>query len=238
MAKRLSLKLDNQAYQLGGETLRIPTKPRHFVTLKLKIGEYQRRFLRDSSLRLGSITLTESKLIVAFKKAELRQFNCRSVVAYDTNELSLDGALSNGVEVRPVHVHLRQVARIRAFHFERRRHMHAGIALSYVPAKDTSRTCPRCGCLQTGHRGEQDPKSWQVFQCPKCGWTCDRHLNAALNLLKTQDEGRWFSPDRLPNEVMTAKRAYGQEDSSSPEELSEPRSNSFKLQGPLLQRLL
>jgi hypothetical protein len=36
-------------------------------------------------------------------------------------------------------------------------------------------------------------------------------LNAALNLLKTQDEGRWFSPDRLPNEVMTAKRAYEEE---------------------------
>lgn len=234
-------------------------------------------------------------------------------MAYDTNELSLDGAFSNGCVIRPIHVDLREIARIRAFHFERRRHtqtrlahcqrklkaklsmdrdrekrrvdailhriaisqvnlakqnngrivledltgirssvnmrvrkrnthngkrqpisVHSkplkrrlnswpfrrlhqfieykaaweGVPLSCVSAKYTSRTCPRCGCLQTGQRGEQDSKARQVFQCPKCRWTCNRHLNAALNLLKTQDEGRWFSPDRLLNEVMTVKRAY------------------------------
>jgi len=48
-------------------------------------------------------------------------------------------------------------------------------------------------------------------------------MNAALNLLKTQDEGRWFSPDRLPNEVMTVKRAYGEEAKpSTDEDLTEP----------------
>jgi len=50
-------------------------------------------------------------------------------------------------------------------------------------------------------------------------------LNAALNLLKTQDEGRWFSPDLLPNEVMTVKRAYEEEaKSSTTEDLTGPIS--------------
>jgi len=309
VANRLFLKLDNQTYRLEGERLRIPIKPRQFLTLKLKIGSYQ-RCLEDSSLKLGSITLTENKATVAFEKTQSTPFNYDSVVAYDTNELSLDCVFSNGTETKRIHVNLREIARIRAFHFERRRHMQSrvvhcqrklklklsidrgrerrridavlhrvakkqadlanennakivledlkgvrrsvnkrvrerdpyngkiqpislhskslkrrlnswpfrrlhqfieykssweNIPVSYVPARNTSRACSMCGCLLTGHEGEQDPKMRQVFRCSRCGWTCDKHLNAALNLLKTQDEGRWFSPDRLPNEVMTAK---------------------------------
>jgi putative transposase len=316
VARKRFLKLDNQCYQLTDATLRIPVKPRQFITLKLKLGEYQRKFLQDSSLKRGSITLTERKVIVAFEKTHAKPVDYVSVLAYDTNELSLDGALSNRVGTKLVHADLRQVATIRAIHFERRRRLQSrlshcqrklrarlamdrdrerrrvdvilhqtakkqvdlakennakivledlkgirrsvnrrvrslnrynnrlqaisvhskplkrrlnswpfrrlqafidykarwiGIPLSYVPARNTSRTCARCGCLQTGQRGEQDPKTRILFHCPRCGWRCDRHLNAALNLLKTQDEGRWFSPDRLPNEVMTAKRAYGEE---------------------------
>jgi putative transposase len=335
IAKKLFLKLDNQTYQLREEILRIPTKPRCFLALKLKLGDYQHRFLEDSSLRLASMTLTERKVIVAFERRRSPALEHVSVAAYDTNELSLDGAFSNAEETKPVHVNLREIARIRAFHFQRRRHLqsrqaqcqrklrlklcrdrdrerrrvdvilhrvakkevnfakeknakivledlkgvrrsvnrhvrkrnpyndkpqlisvhskalkrrlnawpfrrlHAfieykaaweGIPLSYVSSKNTSRTCPRCGCLQDEHRGEQDPKAWQVFRCSKCGWTCNRHLNAALNLLKTQDEGRWFSPDRFPNEVMTAKRAYGKEDKSeSDEDLTGPDSNCRNL---------
>jgi transposase len=65
-----------------------------------------------------------------------------------------------------------------------------------------------------------------IFHCPTCGWRCGRHLNAALNLLRTQDEGRWFSPDRLPNEVMTAMRAYGEEvkPQIDDEDLTDPKS--------------
>lgn len=334
VARRLTLKLDNQTYRLQGETLRIPTKPRQFVTLRLRIGGYHRRFLEDSSLKLGSITLTESKVIVAFQNARQTMTAHDSVVAYDTNELSLDGIFSNLRETRPIHVDLRNIARIRAFHFDRRRHfqrrlahcqrrlkaklererdrerrrvdavlhrvaknqvnlakennarivledlkgvrrsvnrrvrrrnphngklqpisvrskslkrrlnswpfrrLHAfieykanweGLTVSYVPAKNTSRTCARCGCLQNGHHGERDPKARQVFQCPKCVFKCNRHLNAAFNLLKTQDEGRWFSPNRHPNEVMTAMQTYGMEDNSqrqNAEELPEPQHNS------------
>jgi IS605 OrfB family transposase len=328
IAKRLFLKLDNQTYELEPGTLRIPLKAREFVTLKLKLGEYQQEFLNDTTLKRGSITLTERKVIVAFEKTQATELGYTAVFAYDTNELSLDGALSNPVEIKPIHVDLRRIAKIRVAHFERRRRLQvrlahcqrklnprltddrererrqvdaalhqvakeqvnlaienraklvledlkgvrrsvnrrvkglnpnngklqrmsthskalkrrlndwpfrrlhsfieykatwAGVALSYVPAWNTSRTCVMCGCLQTGHRGEQDPKARRVFTCPTCGWKCDRHLNAALNLLRTQDEGRWFSPDRLPNEVMTVKRAYGKEAKpSTVEVLTEP----------------
>jgi IS605 OrfB family transposase len=330
VAKRRFLKLDNQTYRLRSGMLRIPIKPRQFLTLKLKVGSYQRRFLEDAALKLGSITLTERKVIVAFEKTESGAPNHASVLAYDTNELSLDGVLSNGLEIKPVHADLREIARVRAFYFERRRRLQsrlahcqrklraelasdrdrerrrvdavlhraakkqvnlaiqsnakivledlkgirrsinrrvrslnqhngklqpisvhakalkrrlnswpfrrlhsfieykanwAGIPLSYVPATNTSQTCARCGCLQTRYRGEQDPKTRITFDCPTCGWRCGRHLNAALNLLKTQDEGRWFSPDRLPNEVMTAMRAYGEEvKPQTDEDLTEPNN--------------
>jgi IS605 OrfB family transposase len=329
VAKRLFLKLDNQTYRLGTETLRIPLKPRQFLTLKLKLGEYQRSFLKDSTLKRGSITLTERAVIVTFEKMEPGGLGYASVLAYDTNELSLDGVLSNLATIRPIRADLCRIAKIRADHFKRRRRLQArlvhcqrklnaklasdreregrrvdtvlhqvakeqvnqakeknakivlenlkdvrrsvnrrvskrnryngklqrisihsktlkrrlntwpfrrlhafieykarwaGVPLSHVPAWNTSRTCAVCGCLRTGHGGEQDPKTRRIFQCPKCGWRCNRHLNAALNLLKTQDEGRWFSPDRLPNEVVTIKRAYGEEDKPSADEgLTEPR---------------
>lgn len=128
VARRLFLRLDNQTYQLRGEALRIPSKPRKFLTVRLKLGEYQRRFLEDSFLKLGSITLTETKLIVAFEKARATYLDYDSVLAYDTNELSLDGAFSNRLEIKPLHLDMRELARIRAFHFERRRQIQRHLA--------------------------------------------------------------------------------------------------------------
>jgi IS605 OrfB family transposase len=323
VAKKLFLKLDNQTYRLQDDKIRLPMRPKEFLTLKLKAGRYQHSFLEDPNLRRGSITLTEQKVVIAFEKRQWTPLKYGSVLAFDTNELSLDGIISNEVQMKTIHVDLRKLAEIRAIHFNRCRFlqrrlahcqrklfarlaegrgrerkridailhnvtkqqvnlarlnqakilledlkgvrrsvnrrknrlnpyngricampvyskvlkrrlnnwpfrrlhkfnkykaMWAGVLLDYVPAWNTSRTCARCGCLQTGLRGAQDPKTRMVFRCPKCGWTCNRHLNAALNLLKTQDEGRWFSPDRLPNEVMTAKRAYEEEAKPSTEE--------------------
>jgi len=304
VAKKLFLKFDKQTYLLQKETLRIPIKPREFLVLKLRLGDYQSRFLDDPSLTLGSITLTEDKVTVTFKKEEANGFEYRAVTAYDTNELSLDGAFSDGSTVQAIHINLKKIARVRAFHFRRRRNLQArfahchrklrtkmaecekkeqrrvnavlhivtkrlitlakqseaevvledlsgirrtinkrklnysgrvrtslprsrhlkrrlntwsfgrlhtfiqykaaweGVPLAFVPARYSSRTCPKCGCLLSG---EQDPSKRRIFVCPDCGWTCNRHLNAAFNLLKTQDEGRWFSPDRLLNEVMTSE---------------------------------
>jgi transposase len=128
VAKRRFLKLDNQTYQLTNGTLRMPIKPRQFLTLKLKVGSYQRELLEDPALKLDSITLTEGKVIVTFEKTESKAPNHASVVTYDTNELSLDGVLSNGLETKPVHVDLREIARVPASRFERRRSLQSRLA--------------------------------------------------------------------------------------------------------------
>jgi hypothetical protein len=128
VAKKLFLKLDNQTYKLGAQTLRIPLKPRQFLTLRLKLGEYQQRFLNDASLKRGSITLTERKVMVAFEKTETVRSMYASVLAYDTNELSLDGAFATPVEVKPFQVDLRRIAKIRADHFKRRRDLQTRMA--------------------------------------------------------------------------------------------------------------
>jgi putative transposase len=86
--KELFLKLDNQTYKLIEKDslyLRIPFKPRNFLYIKLKYGEYQRRFLEDKTLKLGSVTALTSKIILCFeKKQEIAE--PESKVALDINE--------------------------------------------------------------------------------------------------------------------------------------------------------
>ncbi|MGQ9469503.1 MAG: RNA-guided endonuclease TnpB family protein, partial [Nitrososphaerales archaeon] len=62
-----------------------------------------------------------------------------------------------------------------------------GTPVIYVTPKNTSQTCPKCGY-------REEPNG-QLFECPSCGWRMDRHLNAALNILKTQDESVRFADD-------------------------------------------
>ncbi|MEM2946564.1 MAG: zinc ribbon domain-containing protein, partial [Thermoproteota archaeon] len=59
-----------------------------------------------------------------------------------------------------------------------------GVFVKQVNPRGTSQTCPKCGC-----KGELNG---QLFTCPNCGWRMDRHLNAAINLVKTQDDSLWF----------------------------------------------
>jgi putative transposase len=65
------------------------------------------------------------------------------------------------------------------------------VKVIYVAAKNTSRICAICGCES------RDPKA-KVLEC--CG--IDRHLNAALNLLKTQYETLRFRVDRSAGEAV------------------------------------
>ena len=77
------------------------------LILKLTLRKYQRQFLEDPLLKLGSITLTEGKVIVAFEMRQATAPDHASLMGYDTNELSLDGALSNRSEIKLIHVDLR-----------------------------------------------------------------------------------------------------------------------------------
>jgi putative transposase len=86
--KKLFLKLDNQTYKLIKKDslyLRIPFKPRNFLYIKLKYGEYQRRFLEDKTLKLGSVTALTNKIILCFEKKQ-ETAEPESKVALDINE--------------------------------------------------------------------------------------------------------------------------------------------------------
>lgn len=87
-AKHLFLKLDNQTYRLHYMLLRIPTKPRNFIIIPLKGGKYQLSFLKDKTLKKGSITLTDSIISISFSK-ETAEMEPLRMVAYDVNEKSI-----------------------------------------------------------------------------------------------------------------------------------------------------
>jgi IS605 OrfB family transposase len=78
-----------------------------------------------------------------------------------------------------------------------------GVPIVWVDPYRTSRTCPRCGEVSK-HRRRVGTK----FDCVKCGWSCDRQLNAGLNLgaaaLRTTAGlgGLRLDPEALPHDVV------------------------------------
>ena len=76
-----------------------------------------------------------------------------------------------------------------------------GIPVMKVDPRYSSRKCPICGRIQ-------DSRMSTVFKC-ECGWECDRHANASLNLLQTAVSkglevagGLRFDPDAFQHDVM------------------------------------
>jgi len=94
-----------------------------------------------------------------------------------------------------------------------------GVKVVKVNPRNTSRVCAVCGCIM------RDPKA-KTLEC--CG--ISRHLNACLNLLKTQDEMLRFGMDRSANVavIRPLKKAVSQSGEgnsrASPEELLEPQN--------------
>jgi putative transposase len=56
-----------------------------------------------------------------------------------------------------------------------------GYPTHYVNAKNTSKTCPRCGSLSK--------VKGQVYECKKCGYKADRHFVACVNIPRCGDMG-------------------------------------------------
>ena len=276
------LKLDNQTFKLENDTLRFPVKPRQLIEIPLKMGDYQRRFLSDPTLKLGSVTITEDTVTIAFSKT-VEAIEPKGYVAIDTNERSLDCATSKGELFK---YDLRELPRIHHTYFEKRRAIQRrfwgdrrksqrlqakyherekhrteqlihrvskdvverakengfgiileqlknirrkanqkvkyskrrkrrlntwsfrklqdlieykaeweGISVIYVNPKDTSQTCPICGC-------KQKPNG-QLFTCSNCGWKMDKQTNASINILKTQDDRVRFTLDSPSHVAVT-----------------------------------
>jgi IS605 OrfB family transposase len=53
----------------------------------------------------------------------------------------------------------------------------AGVLVRFVDPRNTSRTCPKCGCVYKRNR-----KSQAEFRCVACGYTDNADSNAAENI--------------------------------------------------------
>lgn len=74
----------------------------------------------------------------------------------------------------------------------------ASIVFKEVDPTYTSQTCSSCG-----HR-QSMPLNVRIFACPTCGYSINRDLNAARNILARAFSVGWGSPEFTPAKVETA----------------------------------
>src|SRR5437870_2563766 len=67
-AKRLMFKMEASSFSLNYSILSLPFRKGERVLIPLKYGKYQRSFLLDKTLKRGSVTMTESSIVIAFSK--------------------------------------------------------------------------------------------------------------------------------------------------------------------------
>jgi putative transposase len=80
-------------------------RPRKFIFINLKFGEYQKKFIdawREGKLKTGEITVNENKIIIPFKK-EVDLQNPREWIAIDINESNVTAVSSNPHVLRVDH---------------------------------------------------------------------------------------------------------------------------------------
>jgi len=121
--KRLCLKCENQTYRLDRETglLDLPIRAREHITIQLNISPYHRKYLKDEKLSLGSLTICPDRIIVAFRKDRPLKAPVETVMAFDTNERSMDGIfVSNDDEPLPLRYDTSEVPIIQERHQKRR----------------------------------------------------------------------------------------------------------------------
>src|SRR5437016_11115575 len=90
-ARRLMFKMDAANFSLNYSVLSLPFRKGERVLIPLQYGEYQRSFLMDATLRRGSVTMSESSVVIAFSKEPPIKEPSRRV-GYDLNEKSVVGS--------------------------------------------------------------------------------------------------------------------------------------------------
>jgi putative transposase len=122
-ATKLIAKLGNQGYKVVDGKLRLPIKPREYFFIS--IHKRATRFLTDATLKLGSVTLTDCMVSVAFSK-DIVVDEPNNYTAYDTNERSIDGVRTGEGGKLIVESHdLARVSEARHGYFERVRKIQA-----------------------------------------------------------------------------------------------------------------
>src|SRR5205814_2623315 len=101
----MMLKMYAANFSLNYSILSLPFRKGERVLVSLRYGEYQRSFLMDKTLKRGSVTMTESSIVIAFsKEAPMAEPSRR--VGYDLNEKSVvgsDGTVHDLSEVARLH---------------------------------------------------------------------------------------------------------------------------------------
>ena len=98
-------KMDSRNYSIICSILSLPFRKGERIFIPLEFGEYQRSFLMDTALKRGTVTITESSIVIAFSK-ENTTMNPSKSVGYDLNEKSIvgsDGARYDLTEVARLH---------------------------------------------------------------------------------------------------------------------------------------
>lgn len=123
--KRAFVRIENQAYTLDRATghLRFPIRAGRHVAVQLPMSEYHRTVFSDPTIRLGTLTLSESMAAIAISRDVQGELTPHSVLAFDTNETSLDGVIATQAGLSAVQVPFSEVRKIQATHFRRRRRL-------------------------------------------------------------------------------------------------------------------
>jgi len=96
-AKKLFMQLDPMLYKFYGDKIRISVKPRRFIFISLRYGEYQKKFIeawREGKLKTGEVTLNETKIIIPFEKEV--DLQCpKDWIAIDVKESNVTAVSTN-----------------------------------------------------------------------------------------------------------------------------------------------
>ncbi len=116
-ASRLMLKMDSASYSLNYGILSLPNRKGQRVLIPLEYGDWQRSFMMDTTLKRGSVTMTDFTIVIAFSK-ETKAIEPLRRVGYDLNHKSIAG--SDGTRID-----LSKVARLHTEYGVRRREFYA-----------------------------------------------------------------------------------------------------------------
>jgi putative transposase len=120
-AKKLFMQLDPMLYKLYEDRVRVSVRPRQFLSINLKFGEYQKKFIdawKEGKLKTGEITINHDKIIIPFKK-EVDLQNPGDWIAIDVNESNIT-AVSSNPHILKIEHNLRTIHTI---HFNIRRNL-------------------------------------------------------------------------------------------------------------------
>jgi len=123
--RRLFMKAENQAYKLdrASGVVDLPIRAGCHVRLELVLSDYHRRYLEDHSYRLGSLTVFQDRVIIAFRKDSPQPYAPEAALSLDTNERSLDGVFAKGDDIKTVKVEFPDIAMIQQRHHDRRKRL-------------------------------------------------------------------------------------------------------------------